>query len=239
MEHTVKGILIHTIRHTDSNYIARIYTQNYGLKSFLVRSGKTPKTSVQHLLQPLTLLEFESNMVENAQLQRLKSIRIAHPWQAIPFETGKSAIVLFLDEVLYKTIPDDYANDAFFHFLWNALVLLDDAFNEKNFHLWCLLEITRHFGFYPQCEDEGDVQYFDLMQGYFVAETPLHKAYINKEVALILAGLLDKEWPQVQNLELHSAHRKELLEQLVQYIRIHLESLREIKSLHVLHAVFH
>jgi DNA repair protein RecO (recombination protein O) len=239
MEKTVKGILIHTIRHTDSNFIVRIYTRNYGLKSFIIRSGKTPKTSVQHLLQPLALLEFESHIKEQASLQQLKSLRIAHALQAIPFETGKSAIVLFLDEVLYKTIPDDYENDALFTFLWDAVILLDDAFSAKNFHLWCLLEITRYFGFYPQYEDNNRNNYFDLLLGQFVGEKPLHQSAMEKEQAQLLMQLLDKEWPQVQDLELHSEQRKILLDHLVLYIRIHLENLREIKSLHVLHEVFH
>jgi DNA repair protein RecO (recombination protein O) len=238
METTVRGIVMHTIRYTDSNHIVRILTSHFGLKSFLIRTGKTQKNSVLHLLQPLSLIEFESAMKENSQLQKMKNIRMAHPWQTIPFDPGKSAIVLFINEVLYKTIPDDYANDRLFHFLWNALILLDDSFDEKNFHLWCLLEITRHYGFYPQ-PDEGRNVYFDLYQGMFVDSKPIHPSFMNEEESSVLMSMLDKEWPQVQNELLHSSLRKSLLEHLVQYIRIHLENLREIKSLHVLHEVFH
>ena len=232
MEHTLRGIVIHTIRYTDSNLIVRILTSQYGLKSFIVRSGKTSKTNVTHLLQPLTLLEFESEMKENKPLNATKNIRMAHPWQTIPFEPGKSAIVLFLNEILSKTIPDDYLNKPLFHFLWNALILLDDSFEYNNFHLWCLLEITRHYGFYPQLDAEKNV-YFDLLQGMFVRDKPVHASYLNKEESLVVLNMLDREWPQVQHNLTNSKLRSGTLEGLVQYIRIHLENLREIKSLQV------
>jgi DNA repair protein RecO (recombination protein O) len=237
MEQTIKGILIHAIRYNDHQLIVRVFTSRFGLKSFLVRSGKTQKSSNTNLLQPLSLIEFESVMKEQSRIHPLKNVRSAHPWQAIPYDPTKSAIVLFLDEVIYKTIPDDYINEHLFRFIWDALILLDDALDGKNFHIWCLLEITRHYGFYPQVEDGHT--YFDMETGSCTNQLPAHKDFMDEEVTAVLVQMLDKEWPEVQDLVLNGLLRKRVLLSIVRYIRIHLESLREIKSLEVLHEVFY
>lgn len=237
MELTLKGIHIHTIRYNDNQLIVRVFTSKFGLKSFLVRSGKTQKSSKINLLQPLNLIEFESVIKETSKIHPLKNLRSAHPWMAIPFDHSKSAIVLFLNEVIYKTLPDDYINEPLFQLLWDALILLDDTLDAKNFHIWCLLEITRHYGFYPQEEDES--RFFDMELGGFVDRLPAHKDFMDEEESHALRDMLEKEWPEVQDMSLHGELRKRLLTGLVRYVRIHLENLKEIKSLDVLHEVFH
>jgi DNA repair protein RecO (recombination protein O) len=161
---------------------------------------------------------------------------LAAPLHNLTTDPVKMAMTLFMDEVLAKTLADDYANDSLFFFLKNSVLLLDDAIDAKNFHLWWLIEITRYYGFYPS-KSEGD--YFDLQQAQFTRVRPTHPHYLEQPVSDILFSLLDLEWPQAQALELHSSIRKQLLYALVTYLKLHLDNLREIKSLDVLHAVFH
>jgi len=202
----------------------------------MVRSSKRPTNSTQHLFQPLRILEFETDYQEVNRFISIKSPRLAAPLHNLTTDPVKMAMTLFMDEVLAKTLADDYANDSLFFFLKNSIVLLDDAFNAKNFHLWWLIEITRHYGFYPS-KSVGD--FFDLQQAHFTHVRPAHPHYLEKPASEILLSLLDLEWPQAQSLELHSSIRKELLYALVTYLKLHLDNLREIKSLDVLHAVFH
>lgn len=166
----------------------------------------------------------------------MKAPRLASPLHNLATDPVKMSMTLFMDEVLAKTLADDYANDRLFLFLKNSISLLDDAIDAKNFHLWWLIEITRYYGFYP---NKNAGQYFDLQQGQFNSERPSHSHYLEESVSSALSNLLDREWPQAQSLELHSTIRKQLLSALVTYLKLHLDNLREIKSLDVLHAVFH
>lgn len=234
--HTTSGIIIKQIRYSDHSNVVRIFCQHHGMKTFLVRSGKK---SSKNLIQALTIVEFESAIRENLQIQSLKNLRIAQPLHNIHFEPVKSAMVMFIDELLYKTIPDDYVNDKLFKFLCDGIILLDDAIDARNFHIWFLLEISRHYGFYPTINDYAATPYLDIPSGVFVHEKPMHNNYIEGEHATVLAALIDHEWPQVQTMNLHSSLRKNLLQAMVDYIRFHLENVREIKSLQVLHEVFH
>jgi DNA repair protein RecO (recombination protein O) len=239
MEQTIKGLIIHQIRYTDQSYIVRIFCDHHGMKSFMVRTGKTSKSAKNNLIQPLNLVEFECAVRENTQIQSQRNLRIYHPYHNIPFDPVKSAMVMFLNEIMYKTIPDDYVNDRLFRFISDAMILLDDAIDARNFHIWCVLEISRYYGFYPQYEKSIVVPYFDIATGEFASAKPLHPNYLDGECAAMLLSMMDQEWPQVQSIDLHSSIRRKLLESMVTYIRYHLENLREIKSLSVLYEVFH
>lgn len=238
MDSVHHGIVIQTIKYSDHKIIARIFLKQHGLLSFLVRSGKSPKTTSAGLLQPMSLVEFDCIIKENSQLHLVKSIRRAYVLNSIPFDPLKSTIVLFLNEVIQKTIPDNYPNPALFKYLWDAIILLDDSVDSRNFHLWCLLEISRHYGFYPQLQDEN-MNYFDLHSSYFVSDLPPHPLFLDKNESEVLLQMIDKEWPEVQNLSIHSSGRQTLLNGLVKYIMHHLENHKEIKSLKILREVFH
>ncbi|MBL0315310.1 MAG: DNA repair protein RecO [Flavobacteriales bacterium] len=239
MQQVVQGIILHSIRYSDSRFIVRIFCKTHGLKPFMVSAGSKNGSGVLQILQPMNVVEFESSIRENQQIQTMRNIRIAHPLHQIYVDPVKSAMVMFLNEVLYKTMADDYVNDRFFQFLKNAVLLLDDSIDPRNFHLWCLLEICRHYGFYPQTDPDGATEYFDLSQSIFCRHTPTHPFFIEKEDALHLYRILELEWPQMQDMQLHGTLRKNLLNALVRYVQLHLENQREIKSLEILHEVFH
>lgn len=239
MQQVVQGIILHSIRYSDSRFIVRIFCRSHGLKPFMVTAGSKNNSGQLQMLQPMNVVEFESSIRENQQIQTLRNMRIAHPLHHIYIDPVKSAMVMFLNEVLYKTMADEYVNDRFYQFLSNAMILLDDSIDPRNFHLWCLLEICRHYGFYPQTDPDGATACFDLSQSVFCAKIPTHPFYIEKEDAENLHHILELEWPQMQEMPLHGNLRKNLLNALVRYIQLHLENQREIKSLEILHEVFH
>lgn len=236
MNLTTQGIVIQTIRYSDSKLIIKLLCDNLGYKSFMIRGSKRPSNATHHLFQPLRIVEFETDFQEVSRFLSMKTPRLAAPLHNLSTDPIKMAMILFMDEVLAKTLADDYANDSLFFFLKNSILLLDDAIDAKNFHLWWLIEITRYYGFYPT-KSHGD--YFDLQMAQFTPVRPAHPNYLDQQSSGALFSLLDLEWPQAQSLELHSVIRKQLLHALVTYLKLHLDNLREIKSLDVLHAVFH
>jgi len=236
MNLTTQGIVIQSIRYSDSKLIIKLLCSNLGYKSFMIRSSKRPTNASQHLFQPLRIIEFETDFQEVSRFLSMKTPRLAAPLYNLTTDPIKMAMTLFMNEVLAKTMADDYANDRLFFFLKNSILLLDDAIDAKNFHLWWLIEITRYYGFYPS-RNRGE--FFDLQQAQFTDYRPSHPHYLESTAANSLYSLLDLEWPQAQLMELHSSIRKQLLHALVTYLKLHLDNLREIKSLDVLHAVFH
>ena len=105
MLHKTKGIVLHFIRYSDTSIIAKIYTEAFGLQSYIVNGvrSKSAKNKIA-LFQPLTLLDLVVYHKENSTLQRISEMRCAEPYQSIPFKVHKSSIALFTAEILQKTL---------------------------------------------------------------------------------------------------------------------------------------
>lgn len=238
MDQAVRGILIHTTRYSDQAIIARIFTESHGLKSFIVRSGKTLKSSKSHYLQPLNVLEFEMNYREQANLHNLKNIAFAHRFTEIPFHPIKGSIVLFMDEIIHKTLEEDYSNPVLYHFLVQALLVLDSETLTANFPIWFLLELSRHYGFYPQENEEGNVEFFDLNTGVFCKHQPALNQFLQGEGAKGLAAFVEFDYSVAREVPLSPLIRRSLLEGMVLFLQLHLQNVKNIRSLAVLKEVF-
>jgi len=236
MKLTVEGIVIQCIRYSDHKLIVKMFCDQLGYKTCMARVSKRPTSSTLHLYQSLRIVEFETDFQEQNKFLSIHNPRLSVPLHNIGFDPVKTAMALFMNELLAITIADDYTNDHLFKFLKNSIVLLDDAINPNNFHLWWLIELTRYYGFYPT-KTEG--MFFDLQLATFTNSRPPQPIALEPPLSGVLYNMLDLEWPQAQPLELNGSTRNQLLQSLIQFLRIHLDSLREIKSLDVLHAVFH
>lgn len=167
----------------------------------------------------------------------MQDVQLVHPFIHIPFDPIKSSITLFLQEVMHRSLLDDYVNDPLYTFLRQAMPLLDDAFDARNFHVWSMLEISRNFGFYPLQSSSDSDCYFSLDEGAF-GESPGPNS-LDAETSVILASMLHKDWSEIQSMDLHSSSRRSLLLGLSKFLRFHLDGLREIKSIEILQEVFH
>jgi len=230
--------VLHHLRYNDKSLICRVFTAEAGLKTFLIRVGTNPKRSVLPLLQPMNIIEFDSKLKESGAMNTLKDLRLAVHYSEVPFNPIKGAIALFMDEVLYKTIHDDYQNLDLYQLIVRAMLLLDQEQDVRNFPIWFLLELSKEYGFYPQRESEVDAV-FDLKNGFFYPKNVPCPQPLSSEASFALLEMLDKEYEEITSLRHPASVRRALLEGLVQYLQLHLENLRNIRSLSILHEVFH
>jgi DNA repair protein RecO (recombination protein O) len=238
METLLQGIVIHTFRYNDKSVICKVFTEALGLKSFLVRTGLSPKRSLMPLLQPMNMVEFYAHIKEHRSLNSAKDFRLVYAYKRIPFDPVAGAIALFMDEVLYKTIHDDYRNSDLFHMVVRAMLALDSGEKLTHFPIWFLLELSREYGFYPQ-QDSANDTVFDAAEGCFVPRAHPCVAPFSTEASLALIQYLDKPFEELGSIKIPSSLRQQLLDDLTKYLQRHLENLRNIQSLAVLHEVFH
>lgn len=235
MLHKTKGIVLQSIKFNESSIIAKIYTADFGLRSFLVKgvrsAGKSGKAS---LFSPMNILELEMYHRENKGLQYLKEFRPAHLYKTISTDILKSSIALFLAEVLGKCIQEEEANRELFHYIEETLLDLDAASHaESNAHLTFLLGFTKYLGFYPNTQSGIERAYFDLQDGSFSGEMPPHSYFIAPPHTEFLKQLLSGHSP----VQMSVADRNFLLEKILLYFQLHLHNFRKITSHHVLHEV--
>jgi DNA repair protein RecO (recombination protein O) len=171
MLHKTKGIVLHTIKYSETSVVAKIYTEKLGLVSYIIKGVRTAKSkSKAAMLQPLTLLEMEVSHRENKQLQYVKEFRRAYVYHSIPFDTLKSTLALFLLEVISKSIREQEQNNEMFDFIYESLCALDNS--EKlnpDFHLLFLVQFTRYLGFVPHGNFSAENPFFEMTEGVFIS----------------------------------------------------------------------
>ena len=237
MIHSTRGIVLKTFKYSENSVIAKIYTEQFGLRSYIVKgmSGKSNQGK-KALLQGMSLLEMVVYEKATGNLQNIKEMDAAHTFSNIPFDIRKSTILMFMNEVLYKCIGEEVANGPMFLFLFNQLIELDESQdNISGFHLQFLIRFTKYLGFMPRNNYNESNPYFDLQEGAFIADVPFHNNYIHKDLSLQMSRLLDRKHPVFKG---QAIERNELLQKIILYYSLHVPSFGDLKSFEVLKQVF-
>ena len=233
------GIVLHSIKHTDSSTIITIYTQQFGRVSYMVHGANKKKSVVRAaLLQPLSIVDMNVLHTPGRSIQQIKDIRIEHLFTAIPFDPVKNSLALFISELLYRTLRQTEPDDSLFLFLENSIQQLDYCeAGIANFHLVFLLKLTRYMGFEPN-RDENVTKYFDLMNGVFQQQKPIHAHYLLPETTDDLNCVLESDYTTMRNLSFTRVRRGKLLESIIEYYRLHIPEFHGLHSLAVLQSLF-
>lgn len=234
---TTRAIVLSSVKYSDSDLIVKCYTQE-GLKSYMLKSilkSKKGKLKAAYF-QPLTQLELVAKHNNKGNLNFIKEVRISYPYNSIAFDIVKQSIVLFLSEVLSKSIHEEEVNIQLFDYIETALIWLDTHDDIANFHLLFLLNLTRHLGFYPERETT-DSLFFDLTEGRFTNSIPRNNV-VTGENLTYLKALLGINFEGLDTLKLNSSARQSILDVLIQYFELHLPGFNKPKSLAILKTVF-
>ncbi|MGK6350611.1 DNA repair protein RecO [Parapedobacter sp. DT-150] len=235
MLHKTRGIVLKSTNYSESSMVVQIFTEKFGLQSYLVNGARRPKAKIgATILQPLHLLEMVVYHRGNTSLQRIAEARQMPSFQTIPYDIVKSTVVLFLDEMLYKSLRQQSADEPLFDYLFHAISWLD--MSEKmppNFHLLFLLKLSRYLGFGPALPKPGQ-SYFDLKDGVFCRSLPAHTMVLQPPHSGQLAALLAVSFEEVVSLRISSSDRRMLLTKIIDFYRLHVDNMGEIKSHDVL-----
>jgi len=229
-----RGVVLNYIKYRETSIIARVYTEQLGLQSYIVNSVRTQrKGSRIALFQPFTLLDMVVYTSKQGGLTRISEYKAAHPFHSIPFDIRKSSIVMFLSEVVSRTVKEEEENPPLFQFLYQAILAFDELEEGfENFHLVFLLQLSHHIGFGPTSGKEivEQVAFSANAQSATSAPTVLAlQAYEEYFDEL----LNDPARTTIPNGRV----RRELLSVLVRYYQLHVDKLGEIKSLAILSEV--
>ena len=224
-----RGIVLKFIKYRETSIIVNIYTENLGLQGYIVngiRSSRSKRNRIA-LYQPLTLLDLVVYYREDKQLQRLSEAKCNHPFYSIPLRPKKSAIALFMVEVLSKSLKEQSENKALFRFIWDSILMFDvGKVVEESFHLVFLVQLSQFLGFRPA----------NAKEMYQELKNELNVAWLNSNEANIMDDLLNSGYPNPP--QMNNGQRADLLKILLSHYRWHLDQFGTVKSLSVLNQVF-
>lgn len=229
MLHKTRGIALGYIRYRETSIIAKVYTEAFGIQSYIVNGVRSSKSKTNRiaLFQPLTLLDMVVyHKRKDDTVHRISEMKCYAPFSSLPYDVLKSSLALFVTEILGKTLREEETNETLFEFLEHSVLYLDQAENGfENFHIQFLAELASFLGFgietiedleselrnnhYPQVADKAEMEATRLLlsNGYGTA------------------------------IPLDRPRRVSILEKLLFFYKIHMDSLGEIRSLDVLREV--
>jgi DNA repair protein RecO (recombination protein O) len=232
MLHKIRGIVIKTTDYSESSVVAQIFTDKFGLQAYLVNGVKKSKSKIKlNMLQPLHLLEMVVYHKPSGNLQRIAELRNQPVLQSIPYDMIKSSLALFINEVLYKSLKLHYEDEPLFNYIFNAVELLDRTEEGlANFHLFFLLRLTKYLGFYPDRTLEKGAKFFDLKEGRYTRDQPLHQFIIDEGLIEDFTKLIGCTFENLCFLTMKSQNRKVLLSKVLDYYTLHIENFGDVKS---------
>jgi DNA repair protein RecO (recombination protein O) len=231
-------IVLSSLKFGDTSLIVKCFTQQEGLKSYLVRGVlKSKKGGLKvAYFQPLTQLKIVANHNTKGTLHTIKEIQVYNSYQSIYQDVVKQSIAFFLSEVVSNVIQEEEANDALYEFLETSFRWLDSHEKIANFHLVFLVKLTSFLGFYPDTS-EADKKGFHLLEGFFTDKT-YDKNVISGNECVQFKKLLETNFENLESLTFTKSEKQMVLQTLITYYKLHVDSFRNPKSLDVLEAVF-
>ena len=235
-----KGIVLHHVKYGESGIIIYMFTRNFGRQTFIVQGIRQKKALIKiNIFQPLYILKLETYHKPGKEIHRIKEAKIHKPFHNISNNIYKSTIVLFLSEILYRSLKTEEPDYRLFDFIESSLEILDKLqTGYANFHLIFLLNLSRFLGFQPDLRDVGTSGYFDLKEGVMRDNLPAHSLYLSKMHSKIFAELNALNYESMGNYKISHTDRNLMTEHLLDYFQLHELNLTPIKSFKILKEVF-
>jgi len=226
MKYKSRAIALSYLKQGESSIIAKIFTEEKGLQSFIVKGVRAQKAKKKlGLFQPLQLLNINATFITKNSLQYISEITIAHNQVSDGIDMKKNFISIFVAEVISKVLLETEKDKALFKFIWE---LKNDLSNfEKinpNFPLIFLIGLSEQLGFLPS-KDQIDGDYFNLEFGEFTNNQQQLNHFIKKDNSYYLRKLLENK-----DINIPYKNRNKILLHLIQYYKLQHHELKNMTS---------
>lgn len=244
MLQNTRGIALRAVKYGDTSIIATIFTELYGVQSYMVqgvRSSKA-KNNKAALLQPATLLDMVVYHKPNTKLQRIKEYQYAYIYTSLQEEIIKNSVALFSAEVLLRILPEEALMPELFQFAFQYFQQLDTmpASNVANFPLYFLVQCSRILGYEISGTYSSETPYLHMQDGAYTATPPKMDTYLHDEDAKALSNILNiEDATLLKMIALNSETRNRLIDWYIEFMHSHTQHMGNIKSLTVLRAILH
>ena len=240
MLHKTRGIVFKTTDYGETSVIVQVFTEKFGLQSYIINGAKKAKAKIsRNMLQPLHLLDMVVYYKNTGNVQRIKELKNSPLLLTVPYDVVKSSLAMFLNEVLYKAVKQQAADENLFDFVFSAIECLDhETTGLANFHLLFLVKLTRYLGFYPDRYFAGEADYFDLKNGTFSRYKPEGILYLSPPHTQHFTMLLQIGFENLSQVKLTNDNRRYLIQKLLEYYALHIEGFGNVRSHEVLEEIF-
>ncbi|MCE3296795.1 MAG: repair protein recO [Crocinitomicaceae bacterium] len=228
------GIILNRISYSETSVVVKCFTQEHGLKAFLVQGGKKKYSSALQVMMPVEFTFYQkkdelAKMYDPAQVLNLNEV-LFHPL--------KSSYLFFQSEILVQCLKEGQIDGNLFRFAMEELVWLNLHDNHANYLLSWLLELCNILGFFPNVIDPSAWE-FDLQNGEIGSGLVRTSQCVSSPEIRVLSQLLLSEKEARLKLQIPKESRRFLLNLLLDYFKIHVSGFKTPKSLEVYQVIWY
>mgnify|MGYP001158148496 CR=1 FL=1 len=226
MKYKSRGIPLTYIRHGESSIISKIFTEEKGLQTFIIKAVRSKKSKKKlSYFEPLKLLNINANFNAKQSLQYLGEVNVAANFDDTKNKIYKRFIGFFIAEVCSKVLQEGEKSTDLFNFMWKTTTKLYTLKNiNHNFSLRYLLDLSGQLGFYPSLANKKNA-FFELESGEFLNTYSTVKPSLTMKQSAYLRALIEKKEVAIPQIE-----RLELLKELLYYYKLHHYNLDGVTS---------
>lgn len=233
------GLVLHTTPYAESSVVAKVFTRQLGLRSYIIKGvrGRSGRVK-QNLLQPLSSLDMVVYDNPRTDLNYIKELTPRNPGQSS--EPVTNSLRFFMTEVLYKALREAEPMPA----LWDYVDCQSSVGSEPaaNVPVTFMLKVAYHMGIEPLDNHSHREPYFDLQEGRFVSEpdeNTLPAALSRTLHEYLSSSRPDSSTPQPLSHPVTASlqERLTLLDALIAYFQLHLSGFAHFHSHEILHTI--
>ncbi|MBQ7984522.1 MAG: DNA repair protein RecO [Bacteroidales bacterium] len=232
------SVILKSVPYKESSSIVSAYTEEFGLKSFIVKAGRKKNAPVRSsFFQPLQLMHLVIYDNAKRSLNQIKECSIYNHLTSLRTDIIKSAVVFFITEILQLSLKEKNPDAELFAFIKQSVLYLNDNDDKhiKDFHIYFLIKLSSYLGFEPMDNYSDETCFFDLSEGKFKPQTDVCTA--DKDNSLLWHNCLQSCLMNYSPFVDQALQRRELLGMAVQFYQYHITNSRPVKSLAVLHSL--
>lgn len=234
-----KGIVLRSFKYGETSLILDILTENFGLKSFIIQSVRKAKSRTSpSSVQLMAAVDIDFYLKEDTELFQLKEIRSNRLWISIYSDMRKIAMSMYMAEVTRKVVNKYENHIEIYDLLSLSLEQLENSHHAWSLHLWYTVHLKVYSGFSLIQKKIGSDQFYDIRSGDILNVPPNHGFYFDEKMMQLLRELEQLPIEQIDEVIMGRNLKNNMLDNLLEYFKIHIHNFNNIQSLDVLKTVF-
>lgn len=233
----MRAIVLSSVRYTDSQRVIRFFTEDFGLKSYLVRRKKVRGGSGFATLHPFALLEINEQERTRGNLPVLKEYHAQVVLNSLVMNPEKSAVAMFGAELLTRCLADNHTHRELFETIWSLTRQLDLDEQAGVYALLLSGRIVRYLGLMPidVSAPENDL---NLRTGLLTTHGVRSEDLLSSALVPAFIATGSASASKLRDMKLSRHEQREVLRAAVTFLQLHVAGSSPLNSLEVLRTVY-
>lgn len=238
------GIVLRTVKYGETSLICSIFTEVYGLQSYLVKGVRSDKKHSKkgNILRPGYILDLQVYRQPSKNLQYLKEFQLGYFYNTLGEHIIKNSILLFCVEVLSNFLVTEDEQSELYTFALSFFQYLDQADDHSltNLPLYFLIQTAQIMGYGIQNNYSDTDCYLNTYEGRFQPVTGTALPIFDRETSALTSRFLEADnLSAFSGIAASAPDRRFILEGYLHFLQTHDSHFKPLRSLEVLQAILH